>query len=305
MRQEMKRAFAFLLALMAFVAIAAPVAATQPDPEHKVDICHRTASDTNPYVLINVDEASLSPGHLDNADPGHKPKFWKSDGTWNGVPHSEGDAKDDYLASAIEIEQGFCGITQTPPEVVTPVAPSVTPPTCEAAGTLVIPEVEGVIYTVEPAYVAGDTGDFTVTATADEGFVLDGEAEFTLTVLPRLTDCGTGGPIDLNCEDFPLAEAVEIEIAEGEFVTLEAGTTAQVALDSFETDLFMLDADGDGVACDTTDEPVTPPAPPAPPVPDTAMSPIGTTTLWIGAVLALLGMGTLGFANLRSRKNRQ
>lgn len=34
--------------------------ATKPDPDHKVTICHRTHSATNPYVRITVDEASIN-----------------------------------------------------------------------------------------------------------------------------------------------------------------------------------------------------------------------------------------------------
>jgi hypothetical protein len=36
-----------------------PVQATKPDPLHKVTICHRTHAETNPYVIITVDEASV------------------------------------------------------------------------------------------------------------------------------------------------------------------------------------------------------------------------------------------------------
>lgn len=55
--------------------------ATQPNPDHKVTICHRTDSNTNPYVIITVDIAStgyLKAGH--NGDPsgkkGHTGPIW-------------------------------------------------------------------------------------------------------------------------------------------------------------------------------------------------------------------------------------
>ena len=64
-------------ALIVGAAIAAPSAAlaTKPAPEHKVTICHRTNSDTNPYVAITVDIAST--GHMKHGhDTEHEGPIW-------------------------------------------------------------------------------------------------------------------------------------------------------------------------------------------------------------------------------------
>jgi hypothetical protein len=45
-------------ALIGLTASAA--SATKPDPNHRVTICHRTASNTHPYVQITVDEAAVN-----------------------------------------------------------------------------------------------------------------------------------------------------------------------------------------------------------------------------------------------------
>jgi LPXTG-motif cell wall-anchored protein len=78
------------------------------------------------------------------------------------------------------------------PEDPTPVeitaVPSVTPPTCEAAGKLVIPSIEHVIFA---GGANGDgPGDYTITASAEEGYVLTGDVgPWNLTVLPKKTGC--------------------------------------------------------------------------------------------------------------------
>jgi hypothetical protein len=80
--------------------IPATATATQPDPEHKIGICHRTASDDNPYVYEEVDDAAAANSHIGNVAEGHDAKPWKADGTFRGIAHQAGDPKDDYLAPA-------------------------------------------------------------------------------------------------------------------------------------------------------------------------------------------------------------
>ena len=86
--------------------------------------------------------------------------------------------------------------TAAAPTSVTAAPASITPPSCTAAGTLVIPaDTASVMYSVSPAYTAGASGTFTVTATAKAGFVLSGTSQWALTVAPKATDasCVTGG----------------------------------------------------------------------------------------------------------------
>jgi hypothetical protein len=122
--------------------IPAVAHATQPDPEHKVGLCHRTASDTNPYVYIEVDEASL-PAHLNDL-PGHPAKVWKTDGTFRGVVHVAGDLKSDYLAETsadcVDNTSPTPTPTPTPTDSPTPTPTETTPPpTCHDDGSCFTP----------------------------------------------------------------------------------------------------------------------------------------------------------------------
>jgi hypothetical protein len=68
----MNRRSRFLLtvAVCATTSVAIATAAQAARNADKVSICHGTASETNPYVLINVDAHALE-GHFDGTAPGH------------------------------------------------------------------------------------------------------------------------------------------------------------------------------------------------------------------------------------------
>ncbi len=60
MRGTAGRAIVAALAVVGMIGVSASVAAaTKGDPDHKVTICHATASAKNPYVVITVDVASI------------------------------------------------------------------------------------------------------------------------------------------------------------------------------------------------------------------------------------------------------
>ena len=60
MKARTAKAIAVAMVVAGTIGSTASMAsATQGDPEHKVTICHATASKTNPYVMITVDVASI------------------------------------------------------------------------------------------------------------------------------------------------------------------------------------------------------------------------------------------------------
>ena len=60
MRGKLARTALLSALVLGVVGTSASMAsATKPDPDHKVTICHATASATNPYVVITVDIASI------------------------------------------------------------------------------------------------------------------------------------------------------------------------------------------------------------------------------------------------------
>ena len=104
-------------------ATVAPAAATK-GPDHKVGLCHRTASDSNPYVYIEVDVASL-PAHLNNL-PGH--------------PQQHG--RDDFLASAWQVKHRTCDEEPPKVEVGVQALPPSRPPVAEFIGPCADPRLK-------------------------------------------------------------------------------------------------------------------------------------------------------------------
>lgn len=141
------RKFSILMAFALLFAGVSTTMATKPHPGHKVAICHRTASSTNPYVLIEVDEAAVNT-HLGNGH-GHPAKT-----------NADGSPRNDFLYIKGEAECNP-GVEATETPEVTPTAtpevtqsPEVTP-SPEASQT---PEVTPVPdATPEPTLPSTDT----------------------------------------------------------------------------------------------------------------------------------------------------
>lgn len=102
------------------LGMATPAQATKPAPEHKVTICHATASETNPYVQITVDIASS--GYLKAGHSSHEgdiiPPYTYEDFSFAG----QGDQS--ILANGCEVPGEP---TETPPPTTPP--PTEPPPT--------------------------------------------------------------------------------------------------------------------------------------------------------------------------------
>jgi hypothetical protein len=153
---------ALTLALGGVLALAVPANATPPGNETKTGLCHRTASDTNPYVFIEVDDESLQ-AHLSDGK-GHFPKQWKTDGVFRSVSHVAGDLKYDYEA---EVASDCDDTTPVQPDPIVEVEEgAIERSSCEAG---VEQQIITVTFTTEyvwngKEWVLGDT-----VKTVDEG----------------------------------------------------------------------------------------------------------------------------------------
>lgn len=188
---------AILLGILATLMFVAPVAsATIIDHPDKVWVCkyvgtpgvdERLQTGTNPIVVsVNAIQHNQWDGTLpgwfsDKQDRSYVLDYQTKENTGKGNQYT-----------------GDLTCPTPAPTIVTPQSPDVTPPTCTADGTLVIPDgPTGVTYLVDPKY--NGPGEYTITAVADKGYVLaeaDHDWSWDLTVLPKLPveQCQTPPP---------------------------------------------------------------------------------------------------------------
>jgi len=150
--------------------------------EKKVVVCKYVGTPPGtPDHIIVVNESALGEGFL-------------------GVfPYAFGDAQDSIaIRYAVGNEQpGDEELVNCPtfPAEVTPEEPTADPATCDADGSLNLPDTEGVIYSVSPD--ESGPGDFVVTAApASDDFVLTGKTEFNITVDKQLSGSDCTAPDD-------------------------------------------------------------------------------------------------------------
>lgn len=189
-RMSARRAATFLATLGALVmssGIALMVTATPANAATKVPICHATSSDTNPYTFILVDDDSKKfQGHLAHRDEPNK--TWKSDITFNGTDYQAGDPKPDIIGSYTDendvfhemdgdVSSAVCNANvEVPDDLLTQASVTFVNPNC-ANGNVADYTTSGANSTfaiTEGSKAPGAA--ITVTATAEDGYVYDGDA---------------------------------------------------------------------------------------------------------------------------------
>jgi hypothetical protein len=132
----------------------------------KLTICHRTNSNTNPYVEITPSINGVINGHEGHTGPIWDPTLKAQHIKWGDIiPPFTGFAGQNWTAEGQQILANGCDI----PNTVVPVDPTVTQSVCNSDHNATVPEVDlpttpGINYSIAPDPVAG--GVSVVTAAA-------------------------------------------------------------------------------------------------------------------------------------------
>lgn len=118
-----------------FAAFAARLAVAPLRNTDKVQLCHRTSSDSNPYVLIEIDQSAVDT-HLNNGQ-GHPAKTNEDGSPRNDFLYVKGEAECEPGDEPGEEPEATPEATPTPTPEATPTpTPEATPsPTPEATAT--------------------------------------------------------------------------------------------------------------------------------------------------------------------------
>lgn len=190
----MRRAlFSFLSILVGIVLILAnfgSVFAMQA-PSGKVDVCHATSSETNPYVLINVSVASVADWTGKNGHGTHEddawPAFYAKDGAYIAA---QGDMSlcDEAPTATATLTPVFT-LTSTATVTLEPTATNTETPDPTATGTAIPTEIPTgtpiIILTATPT----NTNTPTVLPTGTEIIILT--PTNTLTPVPTMVTTAT------------------------------------------------------------------------------------------------------------------
>lgn len=197
---ERTRAIGFgtiaLGALFVLTGIAPAVAhATQPNPEHKVTLCHRTDAYSNPYVRINVDVASvLHEGH----DSHNGPVFYSSipkHTKWGDIipPFDYGPneqyAGQNWTPQGISVFDDGCNMPH-PTTTTTTCPPKTTTTTTTTLPTTTTTTTQASTTSTAPTTTTTVPGGSTTTTSSTEPSTTTSSVATTSTTISTVTTAG-------------------------------------------------------------------------------------------------------------------